>query len=475
MKVIHERGAFAFTNKEEVLKFAVLSDRADLLAHLYEEGYDLTTRNNAPLTAAFVAGKINAAHYLLSEGFFCERSLLDRSQPLLGGVFTYEDLAQEVISNTQTAKQCKRYFDARGISYPSSLKSDAFQKRPGEKLPPLTRCLLETAFIAGKLAEHNWEDGARIQHTLFTRLASGDIARVETTNGLSYRKYQQEFGPRREQIKHFSDAIREVIETYTYPKLLCKYPEDVARFGAPGNRVDVFTKKIAELDAVQLIATGKSSLDLLALNTKWHHPQAKFPVELRPLTSVQSWAPLFEPVEFEDGYSVICLTSAQALGEEGRELRHCVGGYAERCLAGTSHIASIRRDGVPLATLELQAQPADSVLITDDPDEKLTRPLPMVELSVRQFYGQGNTAPPPEAKAVWEEVMSHIREGTITLSFDSKEHEIPHCSDLERMIGYPIKDAEYYQAEILRHYREKIALKRREKRIPLVGLPEVIE
>jgi len=64
------------------------------------------------------------------------------------------------------------------------------------------------------------------------------------------------------------------------------------------------------------------------------------------------WASLLE-LAVIDGYTVIPLTSAAALVEEGREMRHCVATYAERCKCGTSRVFSIRRDERRVATLEL--------------------------------------------------------------------------------------------------------------------------
>ncbi len=66
------------------------------------------------------------------------------------------------------------------------------------------------------------------------------------------------------------------------------------------------------------------------------------------------WPALFRPWTSEDGrFEVITLTSAAELVEEGLAMEHCVGGYADQCRTGRTHICSVRVDGERAATLEV--------------------------------------------------------------------------------------------------------------------------
>jgi hypothetical protein len=68
-----------------------------------------------------------------------------------------------------------------------------------------------------------------------------------------------------------------------------------------------------------------------------------------------SWAALLDAPVTIDGYTFVELATAQALREEGRDMRHCVASYAERCLRRGSHIFSVRTDGGErVSTLEVR-------------------------------------------------------------------------------------------------------------------------
>jgi hypothetical protein len=53
------------------------------------------------------------------------------------------------------------------------------------------------------------------------------------------------------------------------------------------------------------------------------------------------------------GFDIVPVTSSSDLYREGKLLHHCAGTYAERVHSGQCYIFSVRRDGAPLATLEL--------------------------------------------------------------------------------------------------------------------------
>jgi hypothetical protein len=69
----------------------------------------------------------------------------------------------------------------------------------------------------------------------------------------------------------------------------------------------------------------------------------------------------FEPFEhpdkeYGDGFKFVWLGTPEALMEEGRMMHHCVGGYADRCIDGTSIIFSMRKDDRGYITIELNGE-----------------------------------------------------------------------------------------------------------------------
>lgn len=69
---------------------------------------------------------------------------------------------------------------------------------------------------------------------------------------------------------------------------------------------------------------------------------------------LQSWPGLREPRTI-DGLVFKEILDSKELYEEGKNLRHCVGGYSKRCASVKSRIFSIRKaNGEPISTLELR-------------------------------------------------------------------------------------------------------------------------
>ncbi|MFZ3482130.1 PcfJ domain-containing protein [Sphingomonas sp. 3-13AW] len=68
------------------------------------------------------------------------------------------------------------------------------------------------------------------------------------------------------------------------------------------------------------------------------------------------WPALCPVWSSPDGtFQAVPLTTAEQLVQEGNAHNHCVGGYYEVCRSGQTHIISMRRNGVPVGTLELLA------------------------------------------------------------------------------------------------------------------------
>ena len=68
----------------------------------------------------------------------------------------------------------------------------------------------------------------------------------------------------------------------------------------------------------------------------------------------KSFAPFAHPNKEYDKFKFVFLDTPEALVEEGKSMRHCVGGYSEQCLDGDSIIFSMRMGGRGYITLELR-------------------------------------------------------------------------------------------------------------------------
>lgn len=104
-----------------------------------------------------------------------------------------------------------------------------------------------------------------------------------------------------------------------------------------------------------LLAPNKFGMfRIVEYSARWHR-DALAEVNRRSLDTERSTWPclLKQPVELAPGCFAVSLGNADALAEEGRQMKHCVGGYWRHCFLGSSHIVSLRdATGKPLSTLE---------------------------------------------------------------------------------------------------------------------------
>jgi hypothetical protein len=95
---------------------------------------------------------------------------------------------------------------------------------------------------------------------------------------------------------------------------------------------------------------------LVEYSVRWHRDaltEAGFSSSVESQRS--TWPCLLsQPVELAPGFIAVSLGNADALTEEGRRMKHCVGSYWRHCFLGNSHIISLRdAGGNPLSTLEI--------------------------------------------------------------------------------------------------------------------------
>jgi hypothetical protein len=84
------------------------------------------------------------------------------------------------------------------------------------------------------------------------------------------------------------------------------------------------------------------------LSAEWHNavaanmtgPNFEFP---------EPWC----PGGISGGFEIVPITNSSDLYREGKLMHHCAGTYAERVHSGECYVFSVRKDGAPVATLEL--------------------------------------------------------------------------------------------------------------------------
>jgi hypothetical protein len=128
-----------------------------------------------------------------------------------------------------------------------------------------------------------------------------------------------------------------------------------------GDAVDALERFMAErrIDRAQL-APALAYLPLLEwvrFNEAWHEAITEFDTVGHALDPHGrfAWPALLPECDIGD-LRIVALTSVEALRDEGRALRHCVGAYVQRCLFDRTHIFSLRSAaGERLATIQVDA------------------------------------------------------------------------------------------------------------------------
>jgi hypothetical protein len=178
-----------------------------------------------------------------------------------------------------------------------------------------------------------------------------------------------------DELKHASDFIQTFSKRTILPALFrmdqvrnefanavrdTDYPYDVRRIpdaqstGAkvPLTRTDVIKCwQGVSRDFLLAALSEKWSLNnIIAASKSWHKVVGNS--SFKEVFSM--WSALCPTLTAPNGVQLVPLTTSAELAEEGRVMRHCVGGYAQQCLSGGSHIFSVRdAKGLRLSTLQL--------------------------------------------------------------------------------------------------------------------------
>lgn len=146
-----------------------------------------------------------------------------------------------------------------------------------------------------------------------------------------------------------------------------------------------------------------------ARSQEWHN------AVLEKSASAATWTPL-QDGQFDCGPKWIAkeLTSGGALFREGKEMRHCVSSYADRCARGDSRVFSLRSvDGLWKSTIELGCDYGGPA--RRGADGGLLAPLSVKIIQHRAF---ANSLPSPMAKNAAERLAKAINDARASAGMD---------------------------------------------------------
>lgn len=182
-----------------------------------------------------------------------------------------------------------------------------------------------------------------------------------------------------------------------------KYTHEITIKGLDASRSAIRRKLIADLGRIVLGKRKQGGLKAAA--TLWHRRVASLAALRHERGATKKgWPKLCDPWQSRDKrWTLTVINSAAGLVEEGNRMRHCVGGHYNECRSGQVHILSLRRDNANVATVEIRLPEMENGR------EKVT---------VTQFKGHRNEAPPPEARAAMREFLKDTSTGAHRLNLE---------------------------------------------------------
>lgn len=249
------------------------------------------------------------------------------------------------------------------------------------------------------------------------------------------------------------DLVGQYVMTVTLPMAAIEEAASLGHDPVWTKDHDSISKKFEELHetAALELFSGKTVTEILDFSQVWHRPDMGMPARLRDLRGKLAWQPLTEnkvstldvyssmnpePVEIE----IHCLSSDYELVNEGRILRHCIGGgtYTNFGLAAESHYFSIRDGEKALATVQLETVP--SIRFPSDSDLLFEQGQ---NFSIKQFQKFNNQGVGNDdlVRKAWLDFAKKVRVGEIVQTKEKlgqlpSEDDTPILTPLENFCGF---------------------------------------
>lgn len=184
----------------------------------------------------------------------------------------------------------------------------------------------------------------------------------------------------------------------------------------------------------QLIATSHNISRINKLQERWHG-NIEAIEQAKPFSSKRVWMPLITQACIE-GITITPIISEIELKSHGREMRHCVGGYAQQCQENKSNIFELVDEQNNKSTLNVVCANG--------------------KFEIQEHKAYQNTVPNTQHRAVSAELMRQINERIIPINQD-RLNERSTYSQIQGDFPYPI-DRLDIQDEIYGVYKQKKVL-----------------
>ncbi len=255
------------------------------------------------------------------------------------------------------------------------------------------------------------------------------VVRDGNVNWIALHKATQDITHK--DLQGSQDTVTEVVRYVTNYILATRYlrKDDIIGLCETSNHPEDYidTQERAS-DKVTKYFMQKSLNQLVQISNRWHKVRSRLirsaddQSTLRDFAMEGSWHQTLPGKEIKvtlpgmEEYSIVNLTEAYELDEEGIALDHCASDYVNECKTGYQ-VFSIRRNGEPQTTMGFNLE-----------NEKLT---------LGQNYGYHNRAPSADEKTIERWFIEGIENGIIPIDL-SKTGEIPtdtQLSNFENEIG----------------------------------------
>lgn len=166
---------------------------------------------------------------------------------------------------------------------------------------------------------------------------------------------------------------------------------------------------------------------LISLEEKWHRNinviNASKP---QPIYGYE-WHVLFQD-QMINGVMFSCLAKESQLRQEGKEMGHCVGGYARRCMYDNAHIIKVSASSGERSTIELYADNHDK------------------NIRIAQHYGKNNSTPCNEITHATAELMDRLKSRKIRLN--SSRGIVANKIPDDRLVAHQWYPYSFYDKEV---------------------------
>ncbi|MBK1670677.1 hypothetical protein CKO28_21900 [Rhodovibrio sodomensis] len=199
---------------------------------------------------------------------------------------------------------------------------------------------------------------------------------------------------------------------------------------------------------VEVLFGTKGMSAIMEASKRWHQelPRLNAALQDPKVVGAVSWAPLTEAWTAPNGCTLEPILNEAGLKEEGRAMKHCVGGYTHACTRDC-HVLSLKGPkGQRLTTLEIR-----------DPRGRDGK------FKLVQNYGPGNSTAPKEAKAAAEAYLRHLQAlekeraidwGGIREGRERARKEMEKKGKLAAEVGFDLRDKQRSEAafQLYRRY-----------------------